>query len=758
MHVKTLRSWKIASAVPFYPINLQCIHDNDTVAVTTYAPHVFNTFIVRNFREAIEFDKPAYKSFLHDNLFPGRIIDVANGIAENAILLDNGQVKYFKSARQLDTVAYLQGVRTICRRGNEFALVRMSEDGTEFFIEFHPDEFHADEIRNRRVFNISFDKIPELQSTWHQTHFKLKELQMSCDGNSFLKLLLPDDIMTDVAESSDTCLFLAMDYSFCSVHITAAEPIVNPIVQCTSKIVDFWAGSNVAHILLLLENGAMEILYVKEQLKEITRQNIYFGSELSAFRYANGIFYYSNGFVVQFGQIGYSEEYHKFIFTRKTVNLPGIVGIDVLPQFNVVLYISENCQFYAMQMETEVEAEWLAIDESIQRQLTNVKCQVLELTDTYDELLKQYDRQQHIIDVIHLKRTDLESIDNVADDDQKYRFVATCTVTRSPNFTHPNDSLAHTINIPNHIAYDHNKSFFVHILLTTVTYANEFDANIWHLKFGWSNDHNENEYANCHLTKRMLLAPIRLNIHLQQQHLPVFRINIATFVKSMGSSIEINFPVRMEQPDYSDLMEATKCSSILEKISDIHLSEISSTIFVPTEISVDNLLGDRLKITSKDKIKTTTATKNNAIYSIRLLDKMLSAVHYGERETLQLSTNDPDLMYLFKRFIYRRINMQLNMLQRECDVQISSNALKEYLVCFKRTSFFPFNHRIFQFQLIFLCFFFWDKFMLYIDRQQSTSSHLNVISSATDRADKYREMLQCIGKVRRMSLLSSAQQ
>lgn len=680
MRVKPLRSWKITTAEPFYPINLQCIEHNEDVAITTYAPHVFNTFIVRNFREAIELDKPVHKSYLHDSLYPERILDVANNIAENVILLENGRIKYFKSARHLDTVAYLQNVKTICRHRKGFALIRMSDDSSEFFFELHPDEFHAEEIENRQIFNITFDKIPELQSTWNQTLFKIKELHMNANGREFLKMIFPEGIITTDDSSTEPFLFLSMDSSFCSIHVLNDEPIVNPIVQCTSKIVDFWAGANGAHILLLLENGAMEILYIAERSTEITRQHIYFGSEMLAFRYINGVFYYSNGFVIQHGSIEYNDEYKKFIFTRKSVDLPGIVGIDVLPQFNVILCISENCQFYALQMQiqTETESEWLEVDECVQRQLTNVKCQVLELTDTYDELLEQHSRQQHTIDVINLKRADLNAIKSGSDDSSKYRFVATCIVTRSPDYNHPtldSSSTVHTINIPNHTAYDRNKSFFVHIMLSTVTYANEFDANIWHLKCGWTNDRHENEYANCCLLSRCLLAPIRLIIHLQQQHLPVFQLTVATMVSSaLGSSIEIGFPVRVDQPDYSELIQITRELTVSAS-DDGHLNEISSMVFVPKIIAVDDLFGDKLKIVSNEK----TAT-NNTTYLIGLLDKKMFAVHYPDKEVLQVRTSDPDLMYTFKMFIYRCIKMKLKAVKRECNVHIVSDALKEYLV------------------------------------------------------------------------------
>lgn len=681
MRVKTLRSWKITTTEPFYPINLQCIEHNADVAITTYAAHVFNTFIVRNFRETVEFDKPVHKSYLHETLYPERIMDVANNIAESVILLESGRVKYFKSARHLATVAYLQNVKTICRHRKGFALIRMSEDYSEFFFELHPDEFHADEIENRQIFDITFDKIPELQSTWKQTSFKIKELQLNADAHAFLKMIFPDGILSNDDTSTEPFLFLSMDSSFCSIHIVDGEPIVNPIVQCTSKIADFWAGANSPHILLLLENGAMEILYIKEHSTEITRQNIYFGSEMMAFRYTNGVFYYSNGFVIQYGSIEYNDEYKKFIFTRKSVDLPGIVGIGVLPQFNVILCISENCQFYAMQMETETESEWHEMDECMQRQLTNIKCQVLELTDTYDELLEQHSRQQHIIDAINLKRADLKAIESGDDNSAKYRFVATCKVTRSPDFIHPNvdsSSVVHTINIPNHTAYDRNKSFFVHIMVATVTYANEFDANIWHLKCGWSNDRHENEYANCRLPSRCLLAPIRLIVHLQQQHLPVFRLTVATMVSSaIGSSIEIGFPVRVDQPDYSDLMQITREIAGPEVV-DGHLKEASSVVFVPKAIAVDELFGDKLKIVSSGK---------DTSYLVCLLDKKMIAVHYPEKEVLQVRTSDPDLMHTFKTFIYRRIQMQLNTLQRECNVHIVSDTLKEYLVRLLKTCF-----------------------------------------------------------------------
>lgn len=678
MSVKHLRSWKITSNEPFYPINLQCTKSKDTVAVTTYGAHTLNTFLFHNFSDAIKNGKPANKCHLHESLYPERIIDFARVNVENVILLDNGRIKYFKSLKRLLIVDYLIGVKTICRHENGFALIKTSMDGTEFFVEIHPDSFPCNESYNRKIYNISFDRIPELQSTWHQNAFKLKELHFDSSNNRFMALLFPEEFTVN-NKATNNFLFLAIDQNFCSLHLSLEDHIVNPIVMCTSKIIDFWIGTSGDHILLMLECGTMEILSFNETSNEIARQNLYFGCEILTFRYSNGVFYYSNGSNVYYGVIEYHKEYEKYIFNRKSIDLPGIVAFDFLSQFQGILCVSENRQFYIIstQSNNNENCEWLEIDESIQRKLTNLKYQLVELSDAHDNLLKQQQYQQHMLDVIKLKRNDLKAIEE-GSDELKYRFVATCSVTQSPKIQHHNDLFTNVISIKNSLVYDRNKSFFINITIATVTYANEFSSNLWYVHCRWMNDKYENEYANYCLSD-MLSTPILLIIHLQQQRLPVFHMNISTIIRTGNSSMEINFPIQVNQPDYCDIMHVVK--SISNSMpTESHFNEIVCSVFVPNMISIDELLADKLKPSSEHiKIKQSNDIKQ-CIYSVYLLNRTLTAVHYPEKEILELRSSDANMVNSFKMHIHRKIDMKLNASNQKLDVHVSADTLKEYCV------------------------------------------------------------------------------
>lgn len=668
--MKNLSSWNIQLDQQFYPIGINSIGENMDLAVTTYAAHTVNTFIFRDFSEHIRINRSPYKSFLHKTLFPDRIKEITLGSKESAILLENGKVMYFTSAKKLKNVGYLEGVKSICSARNGFVSICTSTDGKEFFMEFHSDVFQINEaeLAQRKKFDIHFEQLSELQNTWHQSKIKIKELCFNAGRNMLHNVILPHDIDV-IYEKNDSFLFLSIDKSFCSIHIVNDELFINPIVLCTTGIVDFWIQDD--YILMLLESGSLEIIYSHGGESGINKKSLYIGCEgFLAYHFHEGMFIYSNGTNLEYGMIELLNE-NSFRFQRKSIGLPGIAAITYLPQFELILCVSENCRYYTISthMDEKKQQDWIQIDENVQKKLSNVRFKLIELSDVYERLVDQHIEQKRIRNVIQMKRYNGDN----NDDEKKYRFVAACSVmTQTP--PHYYDSSKNTIYVSNSMAYDRTASFFVTIMIfNSVRYANEFDANSWSLCCRWLNDKQENVCANLKLVKGHLsnTKPLKLLIHLHQNHLPSFQLDVFTildFSNPNNSSLHFfNFPVCVNQPNYCEIVAVDRRAVDLS--DDVFLV---CTVSIPKSVPISDLL---------QNMGVDNVSPDNA-YTAYLLKKTLTAIHCPEADTLQLFSKDADLMHFFKLKLHQRIEDKLS--NQGClqymNVKIPNDTLKAYFV------------------------------------------------------------------------------
>lgn len=680
MPIKNIASWKIPNTQPFFPLGIHCIGVDNDKAILTYAHHTVNTQIFRNFNDALTNDNEPHKTYLHTSLYPDCIKDVIVGNTESIILLNDGRIMYFTSPKKLMTVKYLSGVKTICCCQNGFALIKLSQNGSEFFIEIHPDAFQGQNagVIGRKTYNITFDKIPELESTWHQTRFKIKELHFNnAKENFFLKSIFPDDILIDDDNGCDRFLFVSMDKTFCSLHLIGDDHLINPITQCNANILDFWPSNDGQQIFLLLDNGAMELFYLKVNSNEVTKQHFYFGAELSAFHFHENIFYFSTGLLIEYGCFKLNEKSEKFLFHRNSVELPGIVALTYLPDFQFLLGVSENRLFYRISTKPKqsTDAEWIEVNDQTQKKLRNVKYELNGLAEAYDNLLDRQRQHQQLLDIIKLKKTDKTTI-NSGDDSVKYRFMAKCIVNRMPPIQRHNDTFTNLINLENPLPYDRMKSFFVNITITAITYAKEFDNDLWYLRCRWLNDKCEDEYANIRLINGMLSKPLTFIIHLQEQHLPKFDLNLFT-MNDMGKSaaIHIDFPVYVEQPDYCEMMDIDMANV---KATEIRADDFSviGTIYVPKIISLNDLISE--KLVSDDANKKSTMKSN--VFVVYLLGMELTGVYYDDKEMLRLMSNSAELMHAFKQYICQRIENKLIVLGQTMNMRVITDVLKAYRV------------------------------------------------------------------------------
>lgn len=698
MDARALISWRIPATQPFFPIGIRYIGYDDRAIIITYAAHTVSTFIFRNFSEDIRTDKAAHKNYLHKSFFPEHIKDIIVGKNESAILLQNGQIKYFDSAKNLMDAQHLSGVKSICSTTqNGFVLIKLGSNGSDFFLELHPDSFR-DEASNiqskmRRTFNISFDEIMGLQNTWHYSCFKIKELHFHpLVDNPFLQILLPDDIgdVNGCNEGNDsTILFLSIDNTFCSVHIDsiAKQPIVNPIVMCFTKIIDFWASKNL--IFLLLESGTLEVLHAKYGESSTSKKSYYFGSNIQSYDYYEELFIFSNGSCVQYGLIEINHQTGEIDFNRKSIGLPGIVALTYLPAFQLTLMVSENCRFYSIWIQKKEKniKQWTLIDD-VQNHLLNVKYHLITLVSAYENLLEQQLQQQQALNVLKLKQSAIKTIQRNGNTGINYHFVAACSVTRNlPIQRHRNDSFTNIINVSNSLAYDQKMSFFVSIVIChTVMYANEFDANLWRLCCRWLNDKNEHVYANIELKKGQLSQPFPLTfiIHLQQKCLPNFILDISTVAIASKydpnqSSVLISFPVRVEQPNYCDMMNISVSKFVEASSSNMDEENLICTVLALKSISLDEIFADKFDLDNGTQAKTLQCDERKA-YTLYFLKQTLTAVLNPENGTLHLITKYVDLMQSFKKHLHGKIEKKLITQNNEQNVSVSMDALKAYCV------------------------------------------------------------------------------
>lgn len=687
MAVTSLKSWKIDSTHPFYPLGIHLIgNDANNRAVITHSAHNVNTFIFRNFVDNIKNDRPALKSYLHKTFFPERIKEILVGANESAILFENGRIKCFTSPKSLTTVEYLSCVKSICASLNGFVLIKTAVDGTEFFVEFHPDSFGENGEQQRKTFNISLDKVTELQITWHENYFKIKEL--SIGRTSLLRTVLAD--VTGTANGNrDLILFLSIDNNFCYLIIEENACIVNMVTICPVKIVDFWSSSDGDSIIILLESGTLEILHGCSGQSGVSKKAVHCGNDVQSYHFFDDKFFFSNNAYVEC--ITFEKNADEITQTRQCFSLPGIVALTYLPEMQLILCTSENCCFYTIRLQDKKHCveQWIEINGDMQTHISNLKCDLIELTDAYDTLLNQQQQQQQIQSVIKLKQNDERT-------EVSHRFVGHCSVTQTPPIQQP-PSDESVIYLSNSMAYDRTSSFFVSISIAyTTKYANEFDADLWKLFCKWTNDKHEQVYANIKLKKGQLTteSPLTLIIHLNQKHLPSFDINLSA-VGNGSSLVQINFPVKVKQPNYFEMVNISKAAEIDSANINANETSLICTVPVLSSTSMNEILGklilesilefyshlksldlffpDKLKCKNRSKAMPLISDGDN-VFVANLMGRELTIVYSPGNKTVQLITKDADLMNLIMKHFHGKNSIG------SADVKVSADAIKEYNV------------------------------------------------------------------------------
>lgn len=397
---------------------------------------------------------------------------------------------------------------------------------------------------------------------------------------------------------------------------------------------------------------------------------------IRAYDLVDDIFVFSNGLVVEYGTFILNGIDNEFEFKRTTIALPGISALIYLPEFQMVLCLSENCVFYTIPVQhiPVQQGYWKEIDRNLQKYITNLKYELIELTDVYDNLLEQQLEERKIRSVIDLKRNDMFAIEI----GNNHRFRAVCSVTQTEQTNE--DFTTNAIYIPDSLINERVSSFFVNInICYTVMYANEFDAKLWRICCRWLND--EYEYV-CAIIEYTKFQPIstKIVIHLQQKHLPIFYVDVSTNVRSGDRSALLIFPTKVEQPVYCEMMKVSIPTVDIPSIG-MYGKSLICTVSVPKSIPLNEILEEKIHSESRSKEVTSTHDIDHK-YEMFLFEKRMTAIHNPRNEALCLYSrdNDIDIMHAFKKYFHQINEKKLSIQRYNQELEVSTDALKEYNV------------------------------------------------------------------------------
>lgn len=668
MEAKTLKSWKIQSPNHFYPISIQSIGYDTEYAISVYALHTVNTFIFRNFKDAILNDKSPHKCYLHPSLYPECIIDVVVGGSETIVLTKCGKLKYFKSPKKLVNVDYLQNVKAICHCQDGFALIKMNENINDFSIENHPDSFHDDIADNdRKIFHLNFESNI---SCWSQSAFKIKEIYFPKHvENKLITLLLANNN----AKQSDYILFFSMDRDlFVKISPEHAdngddyndECITVSIAVCTSEIENFWSINNGNVIAILLKSSILQLIFLNEEETAIKNDFIYLGKEVNAYEFINDSFVYSNGCEIEMIDLMLLET-NTLKLQRSKLSLSGIVAFTFVKEFSLLLSISENGNFYGIflnqiKIDKKMLNKFNEIDETINYDMKKMKIKLLELTDAYNQTIAKRIQNEDTIKVIELKQQQQQMNQR-----PNFNFHAKCILSKTP-LTISNIKF---ISIKNNLLYDRHSSKFAHIILTTAIYANQFNANRWNLSIKWQNQSNQTKSINLKLPATILSSTFGILLHFDCDYLDKLQIDINTLIKNVDQTLLISFPVQITY-DYKNLFTIQSIESTPMLMSESEY-KFYSLISLPKKFCFNEMIFD-----NANQNKNIETNNKHNVLMIEFFEQNLFII--CNDRNIELKTNHFHVMRYTKTFIYD--TLKCSMVANKLPFRVISNALKEYNV------------------------------------------------------------------------------
>lgn len=703
MAPKALRSWKLSKFPdPFYPFGIRCIGSGINYAISIWSAHTVDNLIFRNFPEAIKKDEPAKKTYSHPSLEPDCIEDMKVGSRDTVMLMSSGQLKYFESPKRSKTVEYLSDVRAICNCHDGFVLIETPNRGADIFIEFHPEAFPRidDDDENRRRYDISFEKSP-CQSTWLDSHFTVKELVFR-KVEPLMRYLLQIDEHRKFkdAEIMYGILFV-VDQSLLSFHINPEDEsiLVDPVITSSANISNFWLSKDETTIFLLLESGAIECIALNEDNGKIESYKIYLEmfTEIVSCDFFDDILTYSDGFKVFHGTFQYNEDAKRFNYQSNREDLSGVAALTILKEWDLVICISENHIFYAIPLRNdngELAAQtWIEVDHTVQTHLNLYKYDVIELNESYENLVKNLRLQTEMAEAVAFRRSHEAS-------------ETTFTVKIYASKDIPERSSTPTsIYVSNSEILDH-QSYFVKVSMLPTDYKNEFNSHIWNVRLRWQQSANDRKHkcVNIKVFKDALLKPLVIVLHLKQDPatfwLPHLEIDVNAPVQIGQDFLYISFPVKVEQANVEDMIKIHLEKLVFYQISSTEVDVRKSMLDIVQKLDRDGEhnqrdLVYRIKLPSNVTFKdicTSAIFKKNIVDNnvpkkvstnrmfVTLLGKCLDLTFDEDNDRISLQTDDPGIMLHVKKLIFKVIFNVLYAGGMKKPYKVPNSVLMEYSV------------------------------------------------------------------------------
>lgn len=679
MKSKLLRSWLIPPDLhAFYPTALQCVSFGQEHAITISSAHSIVTFIFPTLKEAVHNDKKPLKHYLHKNLQPDVIKNIVTCQNESIILFENGTVKFFSSPKKLETVHYLSNVKAISSCQYGFVMIKLSTNDRKMLMELHTDSFTPNDLESRRIFDISFDEHPGLESTWRDSRYAINELEVN---PAFLEVILNDSSVK--VNESMKLLFFSVDcnlYLFEPVddqeRIDEIDHEITHVAGFSSNILRFWLSTNGEAIILELESEAIAVLYLKRDENKLECQTVFIAMNLEACIFFHDIFAFSDGKKVEWGKLVLNEVSDKFEYTKKSMNLVGISAMVFLEAVNGILCISENRLFHIIPIkedkERSISSRFMEIDTGLRKHLNEVKLQVNELTDLYDNLKLQMICQEEISNILKLKEnTQFE----------KNHFVAflkpVILATHNKTFT---------ITLANPLEQCKTPSFLTNVSIFAASYSNEFQTNMWNVRCRFKTTNGTINYINVKLTKDELIQPFDLLLQSDEPITCDIQIEINTIVKVGDHLIYIAFPVKTKilgdlkssleflSPSSKEWKSGANLKNIPKIMKSDQHQELCYTIQFQKKISREKFVElFNLKPDSRD-------FQDPNKWTIVLFEKKTVTMEYEKNTgTVRLRCNDAHVMYYLKMLLYETNEGSSKDAVSEVKL-LSPSILREYCV------------------------------------------------------------------------------
>lgn len=685
MKSKRLRSWTIPPDLhSFYPTAMRCVGYGQEYAISIFSAHTIVTLIFPYLSDAIENDKKPLKYYLHKNLQPDVISNIVTCQNESLVLFANGTVKIFKSPKKLEMVRYWSDVKAICSCEYGFAMIKLTDGDRKVVMEFHPDSFTANDVTQRRIFDISFDEHSGLESTWRNSRYTISELVVSAALFAFIRNE-PEKV-----DDSKRVLFFSVDCNlFLFQPIDDRERIddtdheISHVASFSSNIVHFWLSNSGEAVILELESEAVSILYPKRDENRLECQTLFLAMNIEASIFFNDIFAYSDGRKVEWGKLALNEVSGKFEYSRSDVNLVGISAMAFLESVNGMMCVSENRLFYIIPMdaskEKSIPGRFIEINESLNRHLNGVRHEIKELTDVYENLRLQLICQQEVYSILKLKESNQL---------EKNYFVAfvkpVILATHNKTFT---------VTLTNSVEQCKTPTFLTNISIFAATYSPEFQTNMWNVRCRFRMADGSCNHINVKLTKDELIQPFDLLVQSDEPIASDIQIEINTIVKIGGHFIYLAFPVKTKilgdlknslkfiSPTSNEWSRGSnmKNSPMIVKFDQHITYQLCYTMQFHKPISIEKLHEIfNLQTNSRD-------FQNPHKWSIALFDKPITLEYEKKNRTLRIKCNDAHVMYFMKMLLY--VSVEKNGGNGFAEVmQLSPSIFQEYCVSIEMSS------------------------------------------------------------------------